>query len=166
MGSALRKRLRPYQAGAPGQDARDAPAAVLQAAPGAAVRVTALRRNESSWLIPVAAAGLLAGAGVAWIISESGPDRLGVPDLPLAVPIAVLVGWSFIGSGLLYWRSRPDNHLWAVLVFQGFAWFASLLPFSDNPVLFHLRGSGLPGPVRQWSLPGPLVSLGPAAGHT
>src|SRR5215831_2525403 len=84
----------------------------------------------------VAAAGLLAGAAVAWIVSHGGPDRLGVPDLPLAVPVVVLVGWSFIGSGLLYWRSRPGNHLGAVLIFQGFAWFASMLTDSHNPVLF------------------------------
>jgi len=52
-----------------------------------------------TWL--VATAGLLAGAAVAWVVSHGGPDRLGVPNLPLAVPVVVLVGWSFIGSGLL-----------------------------------------------------------------
>jgi signal transduction histidine kinase len=89
-------------------------------------------------LIAVGAAGLLAGAGVAWIVVHGGPDRPGVPNLPLAVPVAVLVGWSFIGSGLLYWRSRPDNYLGPVLIFQGFAWFASLLSDAHNPVLFTL----------------------------
>jgi len=32
----------------------------------------------------IAAAGLLAGASVAWIVSHGGPDRVGVPNLPLA----------------------------------------------------------------------------------
>ena len=111
MGAVPLTRSRPWQAGEPGQAAQ-----------------------VITWL--VAAAGLLAGAAVAWIVSHGGPDRIGVPNLPLAVPVVVLVGWSFIGSGLLYWWSRPGNHIAAVLIFQGFAWFASMLPDSHNPVLF------------------------------
>jgi len=98
--------------------------------------VAGARRNADAWQILIAVAGLLAGLGVARIVSLGGPDRIGVPQLPLVVPVVVLVGWSFIGGGLLYWRSRPDNYLWAVLIFQGFAWFASMLTDSHNPVLF------------------------------
>jgi signal transduction histidine kinase len=54
----------------------------------------------------------------------------------LAVPVAVLVGWSLIGSGLLAWRPGPGNRLGPALVFTGFAWFASTLPDVHNPVLF------------------------------
>jgi hypothetical protein len=57
----------------------------------------------------VAAAGALAGIGTAWIVVHGGPDRPAVPNLPLAVPLAVLIGWSFIGSGLLYRRTRPTT---------------------------------------------------------
>ena len=59
-----------------------------------------------------------------------------VPDVPLALPVAVLVGWSLIGSGLWPWRSRRADHLALALIFTGFAWFASMLPMSHNPVLF------------------------------
>jgi signal transduction histidine kinase len=59
-----------------------------------------------------------------------------VPVVPFALPVAVLVGWSFIGSGLLSWRPRPGDRLAAVLVFTGFAWFASVLPDARGPVLF------------------------------
>jgi signal transduction histidine kinase len=97
---------------------------------------TADARPIAAWQIATAVAGVLAGAGVAWIVSHAGSDTFGVPELPFAVPVIVLVGWSFVASGLLYWRSRPDNHLWAVLIFQGFAWFGSMLPNSSNPVLF------------------------------
>jgi signal transduction histidine kinase len=97
---------------------------------------TAARRDVTAGQIATAVAGLLAGAGVAWVVSHAGSDSFGVPKLPFAVPVIVLVGWSFIASGLLYWRSRPENHLWAVLIFQGFAWFGSMLPNSSNPVLF------------------------------
>jgi len=56
--------------------------------------------------------------------------------VPLAVPVAILVGWSFIGSGLLSWQPGQRNRLGLVLVFTGFAWFASMLSDAHNPVLF------------------------------
>jgi hypothetical protein len=71
----------------------------LPAAPGAA-RLTAVRRDPNVWQITIAVVGLLFGAGVAWIVSHAGPGRLAVPHLPLAVPVVLLVGWSFIGGGL------------------------------------------------------------------
>jgi signal transduction histidine kinase len=94
------------------------------------------RRDVTAGQLATAVAGLLAGAGAAWVVSHAGGDSFGIPQHPLAVPVIVLVGWSFIGGGLLYWRSRPDNYLWAVLIFQGFAWFGSMLPNSPNSALF------------------------------
>jgi signal transduction histidine kinase len=135
VGSAQRKSSRPYRVGGHGEAGQAAPDAVLQAAPGTG-GLTVVRRNEDGRQIAIAAAGLLAGAGVAWIVSHAGPHRIGVPNVPFTVLVVVVVGWSFIGGGLLYWRSRPDNYLWAVLIFQGFAWFASMLTASQNPVLF------------------------------
>jgi signal transduction histidine kinase len=109
---------------------------VLPAALGAAAGVAGRRRAADAVLIAVAVAGLLAGLGTAWIVAHAGADALGVPHVPLAVPVGVLVGWSFIGGGLLYWRSGPDNYLGPVMIFQGFAWFASELPDSHNAALF------------------------------
>ncbi len=77
-----------------------------------------VRHHADAGQILIAVAGLLAGIGVAWIVSRAGGDRFNGSHLPFAVPVILLVGWSFIGGGLLYWRSRPDNHLWAVLIFQ------------------------------------------------
>jgi signal transduction histidine kinase len=87
-------------------------------------------------LVWLAAAGVLAGAGAAWLVSMASPGRPVVPDVPLAVPVAILVGWSFIGSGLLSWQPGQPNRLGLVLVFTGFAWFASMLADAHNPVLF------------------------------
>ncbi len=64
-------------------------------------------RDVNAGLISVAAAGLAAGAAAAWLVSNGGPGRPAVPNVPFAVPVAVPVGWSLIGSGLLAWRSRP-----------------------------------------------------------
>jgi signal transduction histidine kinase len=128
VGSALRKRSRPSQAAGQRQ----------------AAWVTAAWRDGNARLLTVAVAGLLAGAGAAWIVSKGGPDRPVVPAVPLAVPLALLIGWSFVGSGLLSWRPRPGNLLGPVLVFTGFAWFASMLPDSHNPVLFTIGAAVYP----------------------
>jgi hypothetical protein len=95
-----------------------------------------MRRDLSARLVWLAAAGLLAGGAVAWVVAMAGPGRASVPNVPLAVPVTVLVGWSLIGSGLLAWRPGPGNRLGPALVFTGFAWFASTLPDVHNPVLF------------------------------
>ena len=62
-----------------------------------------MRFDLSARLVWLAVAGLAAGAGAAWVVSTAGPGRPAVPDVPRAVPVAILVGWSFIGSGLLSW---------------------------------------------------------------
>jgi len=77
-----------------------------------------------------------AGVGVAWLINQAPASQGTIPDVPLALPVAVLVGWSLIGSGLLAARSRREDHLALALIFTGFAWFASMLPLSRNAVLF------------------------------
>jgi hypothetical protein len=45
--------------------------------------------------------GAACRAGAAWIVSNAGPVRASIPNVPFALPVAVLVGWSLIGSGLL-----------------------------------------------------------------
>jgi signal transduction histidine kinase len=95
-----------------------------------------MRRYVSAGLVWLAAAGLFAGIAVAWIVSMAGPARAAVPSVPFALPVTVLVGWSLIGSGLLAGRSQSASRLGGVLLFTGFAWFASTLPDAHNPVLF------------------------------
>jgi signal transduction histidine kinase len=96
----------------------------------------ATRLGLSAGLVWLGAAGLAAGAGAAWLVSRAGSHPASVPDVPLAMPVAVLAGWSLIGSGLLAWRSHQQNYLALALIFTGFAWFASMLPNTQNPVLF------------------------------
>jgi hypothetical protein len=91
-----------------------------------------MRFDLSARLVWLAAAGLLAGLGAAWIVSMAGPGRPVVPE----VPVAILVGWSFIASGLLSWQPGQQNRLGLVLTFTGFAWFASMLIDAHNPVLY------------------------------
>src|SRR5215469_17504867 len=76
--------------------------------------------------------GLLAGVGAFWVVSHPAVRMNEIPS----PPVVLLVGWSCIGSGLLSWQARPDNRLGPVMVFTGFAWFASVLPEGSNPAVF------------------------------
>ena len=67
-------------------------------------------------------AGLLAGVGAAWVSTDAGADR---PPIPSAT-LVLLVGWSFIGGGLLSWRARPENRIGPIMIVTGFFWFASV----------------------------------------
>jgi signal transduction histidine kinase len=50
--------------------------------------------------------------------------------------LRLLVGWSFVGTGLFAWWRRPANHTGRLMVAAGFSWFATSLSASDNDVLF------------------------------
>ena len=54
---------------------------------GISTGVTGMRRNADAGQILIAAAGLLAGIGVAWVVSHAGGDRFNGYNLPLAVPV-------------------------------------------------------------------------------
>jgi signal transduction histidine kinase len=91
-----------------------------------------MRRDMDARLIALGVLGLLAGAGAFWVARTAVFQRPQIPE----PPVALLVGWSFIGSGLLSWRARPDNRLGPVMVLTGFAWFASVIQEGRSPVLF------------------------------
>jgi signal transduction histidine kinase len=87
-----------------------------------------MRRN-----LAIALAGLGAGVGTALLVL--GSDRERDPVAASAV-LALVVGWTYIGSGLVAWRQRPENRLGAVMVFIGFAWFATFLDDADWSLVF------------------------------
>ncbi len=80
----------------------------------------------------VVALALAAGAGAAAL--AAGSDRAPEPTWASAL-LALLVGWAYIGSGLVAQRHRPDTRLGLVMIFIGFAWFATFLADSDDPLL-------------------------------
>jgi signal transduction histidine kinase len=79
----------------------------------------------------LAAAGVLAGAGAAWLAAHQPPGRLTEPGPVLTL----LVGASLVGCGLASWRARPENRVGKIMVFTGFAWFAALLVDATPPWL-------------------------------
>jgi signal transduction histidine kinase len=83
-------------------------------------------------LIALAVAGLAAGVAIGAITASS--DHI---YHPVAQAVSrLLVGWSFIGTGLFAWWRRPANRTGRLMVLAGFAWFATSLSASDDDVLF------------------------------
>ena len=80
--------------------------------------------------------GLLAlAAGVGAALLVLGSDRERTPVVASAV-LALIVGWAYIGSGLIARRQRPENRLGAVMIFIGFAWFATFLADAGSSLVF------------------------------
>jgi signal transduction histidine kinase len=92
-----------------------------------------------SWLMrrDLFIALLALGAGVGGALLVLGSDREPSPAAASAV-LALVVGWAYIGSGLIARRQRPENRLGAVMVFVGFAWFATFLADADASLPFTL----------------------------
>jgi signal transduction histidine kinase len=80
----------------------------------------------------LATAALVAGVGAAWLAARRDFEPYQTADWPLAL----LVGWSFVGSGLVAWSQQPRNRLGPAMVFTGFAWFLTFLTDAHVPWLF------------------------------
>jgi signal transduction histidine kinase len=59
-----------------------------------------------------------------------------VEDRGLDAALGLLVGWSFIGTGVFAWWRRPGNRTGLLMAAAGFAWFASGVSASDSDALF------------------------------
>jgi hypothetical protein len=86
----------------------------------------------------VAVAALIAGELAVVLTSTSQHAELRVVGHPEARVFVLLIGWSFIGSGLVAWHRRRTNRFGALMVAVGFAWFAAALTASNHRVLFSI----------------------------
>jgi len=78
---------------------------------------------------------LALAAGLEAALLALGSDRERSPAAASAA-LALVVGWAYIGSGLIARRHRPENRLGAVMVFIGFAWFGTFLDDADASLPF------------------------------
>ena len=83
-------------------------------------------------MIVVAAASLTMGVGVAWVMFANEVRTASVLD----VILVLVVGWSFIGAGLLAWQLKPANSIGPAMIVTGFLRFVAALAQSQNPLLF------------------------------
>jgi signal transduction histidine kinase len=92
------------------------------------MRASPLRHDVAITLLAVV-------AGIAAARLALGSDRERSP-VAVSAAVALLVGWAYIASGVTARRQRPDNRLGSVMVFIGFAWFATFLADASSSVVF------------------------------
>jgi F420-0:gamma-glutamyl ligase len=78
--------------------------------------------------LAVVSAALVAGTAVSLAVftSDSADHsvRTGV--------LTLVIGWSFVGAGLVAMHRRPANRTGAVMVATGFLWFLAQLGYADS----------------------------------
>jgi signal transduction histidine kinase len=52
----------------------------------------------------------------------------------------LVIGWSFVGTGLYAWRARPESRMGVLMTAVGFAWFINPLQFANASWLFLIGG--------------------------
>src|SRR5512143_2934659 len=82
--------------------------------------------------IVLALAGLLAGVAAVWIMLGNDVRHASAAE----VMLVLAVGWSFLASGLVAWRLRPDNAIGPAMVATGLLRLAEALFWSQDPVVF------------------------------
>ena len=90
----------------------------------------------------VALAGAGAGCGLLYVALVLTSDH--VQDRALIAALGLVVGWSFVGTGLFAWWRRPGNRTGLLMTAAGFAWFSSGLSASNDDVV-HTVGIALDG---------------------
>jgi hypothetical protein len=84
--------------------------------------------------VALALLGLVAGIGAAWLMLANDVRRASAADVTLVLG----VGWSFLASGLVAWRLRPDNRIGPAMVATGLFRFGEAPFWSQDTVLFTL----------------------------
>jgi len=81
-------------------------------------------------LVALGIAGVL--LGIATFVMVAKGEAATVPLLEAT--LTLLIGWSFIGTGLFAWERRPTNLIGPLMVGVGFAWFLSEFKVSEIPL--------------------------------
>ena len=91
-------------------------------------------------LLLLGAAGL--GLGALYLALVLGSDH--TDDRGLTAALGLLVGWSFVGTGLFAWWRRPENRTGMLMTAAGFAWFATGVSAANDEVV-HTIGLAVDG---------------------
>jgi signal transduction histidine kinase len=85
-------------------------------------------------LAGIAVAAVAVGAAMAVVVAHSEhTDARGA-----LIAVSLVLGWSFIGTGLYAWDRRPENGTGALMVIVGFAWFVQPLAAVNAALPFAL----------------------------
>ena len=83
-------------------------------------------------LLLLGAAGL--GLGALYLALVLGSDH--TDDRGLTAGLGLLVGWSFLGTGMFAWWRRPGNRTGVLMMVAGLAWFATGVSAANDDVVF------------------------------
>ncbi len=83
-------------------------------------------------LVAIALAGLVSGAASVAVIADS--DH--VPQRGATIAIGLLIGWSFIGTGLFAWWRRPASRFGPMMAGVGFLSLLGSATAANQPVVF------------------------------
>jgi signal transduction histidine kinase len=78
----------------------------------------------------------VAGVGFGLVCLALTLDSNHEDDRALVAVVELLVGWSFVGTGLFAWWRRPANRTGALMTAVGFAWFGQTLSAANSEVPF------------------------------
>ena len=81
-------------------------------------------------LVALGIAGILVGVATFVIVAKGHAAEVPL----LEAVLTLLIGWSFIGTGLFAWDRRPSNLVGLLMVGVGFTWFLSEFKVSDLPL--------------------------------
>jgi signal transduction histidine kinase len=99
----------------------------------ARARLSALSRAELRRLLTGLAALALAHSAVAvWITVTTDRDH----DVAVDLVTVLLIGWSFVGTGLFAWWRRPANVVGPLMFLTGFFWFFDVWTLSNATAIF------------------------------
>ncbi|HET7009597.1 MAG TPA: sensor histidine kinase [Anaerolineales bacterium] len=82
--------------------------------------------------ILLSTAALAAGVAVARVMLTNSVRHATWVEVALVLAL----GWSFIASGLIAWRYRPENRIGPVMILTGVLRFVGALRWSQDPFLF------------------------------
>ena len=95
--------------------------------------------------LAVAVAGAMIAGGLAVaVIATTEHEGLRVVGHPQSPVFVLLIGWSFIGSGLAAWQDPRSGRFGTLMIAVGFTWFAASLEASSDPLLFSIGGAIAP----------------------
>ena len=83
-------------------------------------------------LLGLGVAGIVIGVPITAVIATSDHTNL----RGLIAGLSLLVGWSFLGTGLYAWDRRPDNLTGPLMVALAFSWLLARLSTSNVPGLY------------------------------
>jgi PAS domain S-box-containing protein len=87
--------------------------------------------RERPWLVALAAGLVAGGIALALVLTSDHVENTALQSV-----LGLVLGWSFIGSGIFAWARRPENRTGRLMVAVGFVWFLGSLSASNSSVVY------------------------------